>query len=363
MIREEEDSLLPYLCPPGSGVYTVFTGREQRLGLQQTLYGCTDQAAESAWQKTLQTLSVDNRPLCLGICSDSGGGIHRGANWGPLAMREALYAQVPEWFPMELGDVRIIPQLLLDEYVSESLLHTCRQALYGDAEAKRPVSPLSIAYVCAQWIYARYPHRFLLGLGGDHSCAYPLVKAYLEHKKKQSRRAAVIHFDAHTDMMASRLGIPICFGSWVYHVLPDLFTPACWVQVGIRASGRPRHHWESQYGIRQFWAEEIRENGAVAVAEAIISHLEPYGVDELYVTFDIDALDASIASATGTPERDGLSVEEAQTIIKALKAAYPVTGADMMEVAPFIHYTGQKGSRESTLRAAVKILTTLINSE
>lgn len=353
------DRILPYLVAPGSGVYTVFTGREKRQILQKLLYGEIDQAAEKIWQQSLPEKLQKNNLAVLGICSDTGGGIHRGANWGPLYVRLALYQQIKNWQPTELGDVRVIPQLLLDEYVNETVLKSARKALYNDEHSTNAVSPLSIAYECARWFYHTYPDRFLLGIGGDHSCSYPLVKAYLEHKRQQGKKVAVIHFDAHTDMMESRLGIPVCFGSWTYHILPHLMQPDLLVQIGIRASGRMRQHWESQYGIRQFWAHEVHENGAEGVMAEVVAHLKKRQVDEVYITFDIDALDATVAAATGTPETEGLSLQDALIMIKTLKKSFAVTAADLMEVAPFIAYpvTGKVSNEpENTLSAAATII-------
>lgn len=352
------DFILPYLSPPGSGVYTVFTGRERRTTLQKKLYGVIDQAAEDAWKASLLQTWPTDQPVVLGICSDTGGGINRGANWGPLFVRLALYEYIKNWQPLELGDVRIIPQLLLDEYNNDLLLKNCRKALYNDENSQRAVSPLSIAYECAKWFYKHFPQHFLLGIGGDHSCSYPLTKAYLQSKKQQGKNVALIHFDAHTDMLESRLGIPICFGSWTYHILPYLPSPDYLIQIGIRASGRLRQHWEGRYGIRQFWQHEILENGAENVADMIVAHLKKRQIEEIYLTFDIDALDSSIASATGTPESEGLTLANAHTIIKILQSEFKITGGDLMEVAPFIHYPQlqQKTEPESTLRAAAEII-------
>lgn len=352
-------AIRPYLCAPGSGVYTVFTGREKRHILQKQLYGVIDKAAEDAWEQSLPEQLARNTPAILGICSDTGGGINRGANWGPLFVRLALYQYIKNWHPAELGDVRVIPQLLLDEYVRDSLLKSTRKALYGDENTTLAVSPLSITYECAKWFYQTFPYRLLIGIGGDHSCSYPLLAAYLEHKKQQGKQVAVVHFDAHTDMMESRLGIPVCFGSWTYHILPYLAKPDLLVQIGIRASGRLRQHWESQYGIRQFWAHEVHENTAEAVISEVIAHFQARGIEEIYITFDIDALDSSVASATGTPETEGLSLQDALTMIAALKQSFVLSGADLMEVAPFISYHNEKNplsEPESTLFAAAKII-------
>ena len=42
--------------------------------------------------------------------------------------------------------------------------------------------------------------------------------------------------------------------------------------------------------------------------------------------------------ATGTPEPDGLAPHEPILILQELTENFPITGADMVEVAPFISH-------------------------
>ena len=268
---------------------------------------------------------------------DNGGGIQRGANWGPLFLRLAYYQQANVKRLTELGDVRVIPQLLLDEYVSEAMLISCRQHLYGDAAAAFAVSPLSIALQAASSIYQVFPQAKLLGIGGDHSASYPLVKAKLEAARQSGQRLGVIHFDAHTDLLLDRMGLPVTFGSWVPHVLQLLPTPSQWVQIGIRQTSKDRNHWETTQGIRQYWASEIQQQGTEAIVEQILQQFKAQSIDGLYITVDIDSLDACYASATGTPETGGMCSEDVVAIIRQLAAEIPVHAADMMEFAPMVH--------------------------
>lgn len=120
--------------------------------------------------------------------------------------------------------------------------------------------------------------------------------------------------------------------------MPLLPEPELLIQIGIRSTGRTRDYWQQTLGVRQYWSHEIHEQSAELVAKDICEHLQRKKVDELYITFDIDALDASVANATGTPEKDGLSVSQAQILIDSLAKHFPITGADLMEVAPFIHF-------------------------
>ena len=52
------------------------------------------------------------------------------------------------------------------------------------------------------------------------------------------------------------------------------------------------------------------------------------------MTFDIDALDASVMPATGTPTPGGLSYAQALGILRQACSAGRVVGADLVELAP-----------------------------
>ncbi|WNC70581.1 arginase family protein [Thalassotalea psychrophila] len=354
-----QDSLLTTikscLCPPGDGVYTVNTAKERKQQLQQSIYQQTERI-DLAWLKSLETLPQSNNAVMLGIASDCGGGILRGANWGPLFLRATLHEQSPELSYFDIGDVRVNPHLLHDKYLNELTISKCRDAFYQDNNAKYPVSPLSITELVADEFYATYPDKGLFGIGGDHSISYPLTKAYLKAKLQQDKRVAIIHFDAHTDLLVDRLGIDLCFGSWCTHILKYLHSPTHLIQIGIRSSGKPKAHWESKFGVTQHWAKEVQELGVEYVIGTILKQLQDEKIDELYVSFDIDAIDSSFVSATGTPEPDGLTPTEAMDILKALAEKYPITGADMMEIAPFTDTSGEGiKSSQQTLAVAAEL--------
>ncbi|MBL4942044.1 MAG: arginase family protein [Colwellia sp.] len=350
-----KDKLIQCLCPPGNGVFTVNTAKERKEQLHQTMFGQASDI-DNLWKSSLDKLPGASSAIILGVASDCGGGILRGANWGPLFLRTTLLKSYPDLNTFDLGDIRVIPHLLSDKYLNEATLSNCRKALYQDPQSELCVSPLSITEDVLHDFYAAFPDKGIFGLGGDHSVSYPLTKAYLQAKKKQGKRTAIIHFDAHTDLLVERLGIDLCFGSWCTHILADLPAPEHLIQVGIRSTGKPKSHWEQTFGVKQHWAIEIKELGIEKVIDNILIQLAAQNIDELYVSFDIDAIDDSFASATGTPEPDGLTPNEAMAILRAIAAKYPITGADMMEIAPFTDSSGQgEVSRDKTLKVAGEI--------
>lgn len=60
------------------------------------------------------------------------------------------------------------------------------------------------------------------------------------------------------------------------------------------------------------------------------------GIQEIYVSFDIDTIDARYASATGTPEALGLEPHEVMIMLRKIAGEIKITGADIMEIAPFL---------------------------
>jgi agmatinase len=353
------------LCPPGNGVFTVNTAKERKAQLHQALFGETDLTkVDAIWRESLAGLAQSKyKAVTLGISSDCGGGILRGANWGPLFLRATLAQQQPQAKSFDLGDVRVIPHLLHDKYLNPETIAKCQTALYQNDTSDYHVSPLSITEDVCDDFYREHPNKGIFGIGGDHSISYPLTKSYLKAKRERGVRTAIIHFDAHTDLLVERLGIDLCFGSWCTHVLEFLPAPHHLIQFGIRSSGRDKSHWESTFGVKQHWAHEIRERGAQAIVDEVIAQLRADKVDELYVSFDIDALDATFAAATGTPEYDGMTPDEAMLILTELNKHFPITAADMMEIAPFTDasHSGKVAS-DSTLKEGAALSAFLIDA-
>jgi agmatinase len=340
--------LTQLLTIPGNGVFTVSTGKAKKEKLIKALYGTeSPEKAQKIWEKSL-TKMTEELPFILGIPSDNGGGIQRGANWGPLAVREEILPIHKTY--QDLGDVRVIPHLLHDKYLNDKTIQECQRALYGKKN-KLPVSPLSIAEAALTNIYKALPSAKILGLGGDHSTSYPLVKSWLSSRKKKNT-AGILHFDAHTDLLERRLGIDLCFGTWTYHILDLLSSHDHIVQLGIRSSGKNKKHWKENLGVEQYWAKEINTWGVEKVCLKLKKHFKKLGVEELYITFDIDALDATYASATGTPEPEGLLPSDCAAIIGLLSNDFKITGADLMEVAPFV---SPDGTSESERRSSVSV--------
>ncbi|MCA9609417.1 MAG: arginase family protein, partial [Myxococcales bacterium] len=146
-----------------------------------------------------------------------------------------------------------------------------------------------------------------------------------------------------------------CFATWAYHANDRLGRGGKLVQVGIRASGHPRAHWESTLDVRQHWADEVEGRDPFDLAREIVEHLKARGVEGLYVSNDIDGTDPAFAASTGTPEPGGLSPELVATLIREVGGAFACWGSDLVEVAPPL--AGEvDGEPQRTLRTSVRYL-------
>jgi agmatinase len=255
---------------------------------------------------------------------------------------------------VDIGDVFVVPQLLHDDMLNEEQKAASRRALYPQlppADAGRlPVSPLSIAERALDLVFQLNPRLAPVVIGGDHSTAWPVVAALAKVRRD---RWGIVQPDAHTDLLAERLGVKYCFATWSYHANELLGRGGRLVQVGTRASRFGRAHWESTLGVRQFWAEECRANPA-AVIDQLIKHLRSTGVTAIYFSNDIDGTDEAYADATGTPEGDGLEPDFVVELIRRLGRDIGILGGDVMEVAPSLQRTPESASR--TVRLAVRYL-------
>jgi agmatinase len=345
------------LTLPGNGVFTVNTAKEKKDSLLMSYYGTKDEKkSQEKWLKDLTNLKT-TRPWVIGIPSDNGGGIQRGANWGPLILRQEMISSKEDF--TDLGDIRVIPHLLHDKYLNDKTIKECRKALFGKNK-NLPVSPLSIAEEVLTRLYKAYPEAKILGLGGDHSVSYPLVKAWLKSRQELTK-AAILHFDAHTDLLDKRLGIDLCFGTWTHQILKELKSTDHIIQVGIRSSGKTKKYWKDTLGVEQIWASEVHKIGAMKTYQKISRHFKKIGVEEIYISFDIDAIDEKYAAATGTPEKNGLIPTDCVAIIQMISRDFRVTGSDLMEVAPFVIPEGvSQRDQQSSIDVAGDMARTLI---
>jgi agmatinase len=356
------------LAPAGGGVHVVSTGLAETRALQRRIYGASrDEDVIPAWHAALRRVSRA-RVAVLGVPSDTGAGFTRGANRAPAVLRATLLGEpdhpIHDPAVVDIGDIRVVPHFLSDEMLSAAQIQAARSALYGaDARfAALPVSPLDLCARVLAHIFTLNPDIVPVVIGGDHSVGWPAFATGLAHAESgRGRRVGLLHFDAHTDLLEERLGVRYCFATWAYHANELLGRDGRLVQVGIRASGRDRAHWESTLNVRQYWPDELAAQPIEAISDQIVARFRALGVDAVYVSNDIDGTDIAYAAATGTPEPNGLTPEAVRTLTRRITEAFPMIGGDLVEVAPPL--AGERpGEPARTLATARAYLADLIDA-
>lgn len=169
----------------------------------------------------------------------------------------------------------------------------------------------------------------LVTIGGDHTIAYPLLRAM--HDKYGP--VAVLHADAHLDTWDTYFGAPLTHGTPFRRATEDGFIDlTASAHLGIRGPlyGKGDLDADSELGFEITTSEFIEEHGVPAAIERLRRRL---GDRPVYISIDVDVLDPAHAPGTGTPEAGGLTSRELLRIIRSL-SDLNLVGADVVEVSP-----------------------------
>ncbi len=183
-------------------------------------------------------------------------------------------------------------------------------------------------------------HRFFVGLGGEHTISAPLIRVHAERFPNMS----VLQLDAHADLRTEYEGTPFSHACVMARVA-EFLSPSRIVQVGIRALCTEEAAFIKRHRMPTFYASGIRRGlyGSDWI-ERVVDSL----TDEVYITFDVDALDPSIMPATGTPEPEGLSYSECISIARrVIESGRRIVGFDVVELAPIkkLHHANLTAAR------------------
>jgi len=189
-------------------------------------------------------------------------------------------------------------------------------------------------------------------IGGDHSIGYPIVTAAAEARPG---RMGLIWFDAHPDLLDTYLGSRLSHGSPLRRILDDgAVRGEDVLLVGTRAYDAGEPEAIAARGIRELRAAELEEDraGAVGRYRSALAELAAR-CDRLYVTIDVDVLDAICVPGTGTPVAGGIGSALLFQLLELIPE--PVVGYDIVEYAP-VHDVG-----EITGTTVLALLTTLLD--
>lgn len=163
--------------------------------------------------------------------------------------------------------------------------------------------------------------KFPVILGGEHTLSYPVFSAFFKHYPELS----ILHLDAHTDLRDQ--------------YLDDSYSHACVmrrirehtkniISIGIRSVSQEEMDYIKSEQPLIYYDHEIQRNGLPI--EKILSEL----TDNVFITFDLDAINPAELPSVGTPEPGGLSWYEVVELFEAVFAYKNIVGFDVVELKP-----------------------------
>jgi len=203
-------------------------------------------------------------------------------------------------------------------------------------------------------------NEFPIVLSGDHSSAAGTIAGIKIANPKL--RLGVIWIDAHADIHTPYTtpsgnvhGMPLAVSiaednieskvnkpdqetiNYWYQLknvggISPKITPKDVVYINVRDTEKQEEFLMKKFGMKNFTTAEIRRKGVEKVAIEALALLDD--CDLIYVSFDVDCMDASISKGTGTPVPNGITEKEAGNLVARLMQSEKVCCFEMVEINP-----------------------------
>jgi agmatinase len=170
-------------------------------------------------------------------------------------------------------------------------------------------------------------------LGGDHSLGYPTVRAVAQHLR--GGNLGIIHFDRHVDTQDTDLDERMHTTPWFHATDIPNVPPKNLVQIGIGGwqSPRPGVKVGRERGTTIMTVTDCVEMGIEAAAKRALE-IAWDGAHAVWLSFDVDCLDAAFVPGTGWPEPGGFLPREVLKFIACIADARPLAGIEIVECSP-----------------------------
>lgn len=161
-------------------------------------------------------------------------------------------------------------------------------------------------------------NKFVTIFGGEHSISIGTIRAFNE----MFEDLTVLHIDAHADLRESYEGSKCNHACAVFEASQTTNL----IQVGIRSMDAIEKTVMDEE--KTYFAHEMAQDDSWM--DSAIDQM----TDNVFITFDLDALDPSIMPSTGTPEPGGLLYYETLEFLKQVFEEKNVVGFDIVELCP-----------------------------
>lgn len=250
-------------------------------------------------------------PKLIGIPYDASSSFLRGAAGAPPLIRAALHSPAGNPFTetgVDLSDLADAGDLSLPE----------------DPAGARALIEAGIAQVLNGGFRP-------IGLGGDHSVAYPILRAV----GKRHPILTILQIDAHGDLYDDYEGDRYSHACPFARVMEERLAQKL-VQVGIRTLTPHQRDQTTRFNVEVIEMRRFAAGG------------RPTTGGPVYLSVDLDGLDPAFAPGVSHREPGGLSVRDVIGMIQAIPGQ--IVGADVVEYNPQMDLGGV------TAAAAAKIV-------
>ena len=208
--------------------------------------------------------------------------------------------------------------------------------------------------------------EFPLILGGDHSIVLGTLAGLSAHFRTTGQRIGVLYVDAHGDFNIPETS-PTgnihgeCLAASAGFGLDELVNlyvegrkvdPENICYVGVRDLDAGEKRVMKEAGVTVFTVSDIDRLGFAEVVKKVRLFFKTR-CDVVHISFDMDALDPSIAPGTGVPVPGGLSYREALLLMEEMEAIGMVKSMEIVEVNPILDVRNETALMAISLAARI----------
>ena len=281
----------------------------------------------------------------LGVPMDLGSG-RRGVDMGPSAIRIAGLAE----------RLRELGHEVIDE--GDLVIKNMEELKVGDVRARYLAEIARAAKLAAGKIERIMTKgHFPLVLGGDHSISVGTVSGIAGFARSKRKKLGLLWIDAHGDINTPETspsgnihGMPVAS---LLGEGPDELTsiggsqpkvdPRNVALVGIRSLDEGEKVRLKRHGVQVHTMSDVDRNGIHRIMKKALARVTD-GTDYVHVSFDLDAVDPTVAPGVGTPVKGGLDYREAHLIMELLHDSGVMTSLEMVEVNPILDDRNASGA-------------------
>jgi arginase len=199
--------------------------------------------------------------------------------------------------------------------------------------------------------------HFPLVLGGDHSISVGTVSGIAAFARARRKKVGLLWIDAHGDINTPDTspsgnvhGMPVASllgegpreltGIGGAEAKVDARNVAL---VGIRSLDEGEKVRLKRHGVQVHTMSDVDRSGIHRVMKKALARVTD-GTDYVHVSFDLDAVDPTVAPGVGTPVKGGLDYREAHLIMEILHDSGAMTSLELVEVNPILDDRNASGA-------------------